>query len=207
MDPIVENNFQMHVYDRHNWEEKLRPIKVGGEVVANILSQKNGCDFHIEGIAQHVVLENDSAPTSAAVIKLDWKTSLKLNTVKHAREIITNSYMMGSLDPFLPAVLASVVEEKSLYKHSYGEFFELYGKFEQKHSFKKDAQTLAKMKELTGDKPKWSKEYRERGKTKLYPLPYAVRQILAHQGQNPNKLDEKNEDIRESIKLLRRWTR
>ena len=37
------------------------------------------------------------------------------------------------------------------------------------------------------------------------PLPYAVRNILAHVGSNPNRLDRDGNDIRMSIDLLKTW--
>ncbi len=207
MDPIVENTFSMSEIPDDSWEGFLRVMKAKGEQMASDISERNnGARHHIELIGQKIVRKRHAAPVAGAPFRLDWKTELKLEIVDHARTIITDSYIMGSLDPFLPAVLASVIKEESLYKHSYGEFFELYGKFEQKYGLKGPG-TRKKMEKLTDGKPEWSKEYFDGGRKKLYPLPYAVRQILAHQGQNPNKLDKNNKDIETSISLLNRWVK
>ena len=49
------------------------------------------------------------------------------------------------------------------------------------------------------------KPYTERGTERLDPLPYAVRNILAHSGTNPNSLDPEGEELRKSIELLTIW--
>ena len=54
---------------------------------------------------------------------------------------------------------------------------------------------------MKGEK-KYLKPYQDHGNTLLYPLPYAVRNILAHSGYNPNKLDQNGHELRTSIELL-----
>ena len=56
---------------------------------------------------------------------------------------------------------------------------------------------------VNGDK-KYMKCYKEHGKPRLVPLPYAVRNILAHR-DNPNTLNEEGKELRTSIELLRAW--
>ena len=57
---------------------------------------------------------------------------------------------------------------------------------------------------MNGDK-RFQKLYKEHGKWNYHPLPYAVRNILAHSGKNTNTLDEHGEELRSSIRLLRSW--
>ena len=37
-------------------------------------------------------------------------------------------------------------------------------------------------------------------------MPYAVRNILAHSGHNPNTLDANGNELRTAVDLLRQWT-
>ena len=57
---------------------------------------------------------------------------------------------------------------------------------------------------VNGDK-KYMKCYKEYGESRLVPLPYAVRNILAHTRDNPNTLDMEGKDLRTSIELLQSW--
>ena len=50
--------------------------------------------------------------------------------VESAKDMITNAYILDSLDSTFPAVLKSIIEGTGLYEYSIGEFFQLYGKFE-----------------------------------------------------------------------------
>ena len=49
------------------------------------------------------------------------------------------------------------------------------------------------------------KPYIERGRKRHDPLPYAVRNILSHVGNNPNTLDPEGKELRTSIELLKTW--
>ena len=100
--------------------------------------------------------------------------------VESARDSITKAHMLGSLDPGFLTVLAAIIEGKSLYEHSVGEFFQLYGKFEGKYQLTNQKKTKAKMEALVNGDKRYLKPYLEHGKSYLYPLPYAVRNILAH---------------------------
>ena len=61
------------------------------------------------------------------------------------------------------------------------------------------------MEALIGGDERYLKHYWEHGKERLYPLPYAVRNILGHAGNNPNRLDKAGIELRTSIELLRLW--
>ena len=69
----------------------------------------------------------------------------------------------------------------------------------------KGEQTRSKMEDLLARKTKYLKPTIDRGKQRMDPLPYAVRNILAHVGSNPNRLDRDGNDIRMSIDLLKTW--
>ena len=125
--------------------------------------------------------------------------------VESAREMITTAYKIDSLDPAFPHVLASIIEGKGLYEHSVGEFFELYGRFGEKYQLKKGSEVREKMAFLVNGDVEFLKRYKEYGKYKPVPLPYAVRNILAHPGTNPNDLDPELDEIRQSLNLLRTW--
>ena len=119
--------------------------------------------------------------------------------------MITKAYMLDSLDPAFPTVLRSIIEGKGLYEYSIGEFFQLYGRFEGKYQLAKGNDTRDKMEALVNGDKRYLKSYQEHGKSFQYPLPYAVRNILAHAGRNPNTLDPAGKDLRTSIELLRSW--
>ena len=144
-------------------------------------------------------------PLAAVSIEQDWKRAKNLDLANTARTLITQAYFLGSLDPALPSVLASIIEGRGLYEYGIGEFFLLYGKFEEKYGLFGGAKVRTKMAELLEGTKEFFKEYTERGKVHQYPLPYAVRNILAHAGNNPNVLDPNGNDLRTSIDLLKKW--
>lgn len=188
------------------WHEKLSAIKENSYQIANDLSIQ-GHRLVPKILGPREILCEDTVPLAIAIIEFDWRTSVRLKMVKCAIELISDAYVVNSLDSALPVVLASIIEGKGLYEHGIGEFFLLYGKFEQKFCTGNGRATRDKMVELIKDDESKMKLYTEGGKNKKVPLPYAVRNILAHQGTNPNKLDDKGEDIKKSIDLLRDWVK
>ena len=161
--------------------------------------------FVVEILAPQEVKGGDTVPLSAVVIHLDWKIATRLKMVESARDLITNAYIVDSLDPVFPTVLKSIIEGKGLYAHSIGEFFQLYGKFEGKYQLTNGTDTKDKMESLVNGDARYLKPYKVYGKSLPYPLPYAVRNILAHTGQNPNTLDGEGKELRTSVELLRSW--
>ena len=123
--------------------------------------------------------------------------------VESARDLITKAYMLGS-DSALPTVLTSVIKGKGLYEYGIGEFFLLYGKFQQQYRLT-DKDTRTKMEDLVNGDKRYLKPYKIRGKEQFVPLPYAVRNILSHVGNNPNTLDQEGKELRTSIDLLKSW--
>ncbi|MDE0199661.1 MAG: hypothetical protein OXK78_15765 [Caldilineaceae bacterium] len=192
------------LYPAAEWNRKLSALKVSGMRMANQMREQ-GNAFIVKILTTMVVKEGDTIPLRAVIIKLDWKVATRLEMVESATEMITKAYEIDSLDPALSHVLGSVIEGKGLYEHSIGEFFELYGRFEEKYQLKKGSDTRDKMASLVKGDKKYLKKYKEYKKWSFVPMPYAVRNILAHAGTNPNKLDQQGEEIRTSITLLKSW--
>ena len=191
------------VKPKHAWDEKMSAVRETGARVAREI-QEQGRAFDVQILAPREMCGDHAVPLSAVTLELDWKIAVRLEMVERARDIIASAYMLDSLDPALPTVLAAVIEGRGLFEHNIGEFFLLYGKFEQKHGIA-GKETGARMTKLVKGDPQWLKPYIERGKTIMQPLPYAVRNILSHAGTNPNSLDQNGNDLKRSIDLLRSW--
>ena len=189
---------------KHAWDQEMTAIKECGMRRAKRIRDE-GHAFHVEILAPREIHDGDSVPLTAAVVDLDWKITTKMQMAESARDVISNAYLLESLDPALPIVLASIIEGRGLYEHGIGEFFLLYGKFQQKYELTTGTQTEARMTGLVNGDERYLKPYIERGKTRLVPLPYAVRNILSHVGNNPNSLDQGGKELRTSIDLLRSW--
>ena len=192
------------VPSKASWKAKLDSIKKEGMLAANAM-RKRGHGFEVAVLAPREVVGEDTVPVSAVFLKLNWKLAMKREMVELARDFMSNAYICDALDPALPFILKSVIVEKGLYEHSVGEFFLRYGRFEQKYRLSKGSETRTKMLELTGGHLQYIKEYVERGTRRMDPLPYAVRNILSHVGNNPNRLDDDGNDLRVAIKLLKSW--
>ena len=152
-----------------------------------------------------------NTPLSAAILKLDWKLPIRREMVEHARDIITKALMLDSLDSATVAVLKGIIEGSGLYEYNIGEFFQLYGKFEGQYQVG-GTKTRDKMNELIKGNSEYMKGlYYSEGVTESMadsqPLPYAVRNILAHTGTDTNTLDPEGKDIRKSIELLHSWVK
>lgn len=196
-------NFGFTVMPPDSWQKKLLEIRRQGLAKSADLRDE-GRAFCVEILGSREVPGKD-VPLSAALLDLDWKLAAKLEMVESARDFITNACALDYLNGALPTVLKAIIEGRGLYEHSIGEFFLLYGKFEQKHNTQ-GWSTKKKMEELVGGDNQYMKSYTERDKTRAHPLPYAVRNILAHKGSNPNTLDQNGDDLRISVELLREWT-
>ena len=190
------------VKPKHEWDKTMSAVKEDGIRMAKHLREQDH-RFIVEVLAPKEVQGGDTVPVMGVVIALDWKIATKLDMVESARDMITKAYILGSLDPALPTILASIIKGKGLYEHSIGEFLQLYGTFEGRLTKEKD--TRATMETLVNGDKRYLKPYQERGTSRLDPLPYAVRNILAHSGHNPNTLDPEGTDLRTSIELLRSW--
>ena len=196
--------FKITVKPKETWDKKISLVRKSGARIERVFREK-GHKFHVEILGPREVRGGDTVPVSGVEIKLDWKIETRIKLVDAANSMIANAYLIDSLDPALPAVLGSVIEGKGLYEHGIGEFFLLYGKFEQKYKLKKGVETRSKMLDLLKGDGRYLRPYKERGKTRDDPLPYAVRNILSHVGKNPNTLDPQGDDLRTSVDLLKSW--
>ena len=185
-----------------SWKKDLSIIRMSGIRMANEL-RKSGHNFLVRILAPREVKGSDTVPLAGIKIDLNWKVETRLRMVESANNMIADAYLIDSLDPGFPAVLSSIIEGKGLYEHGIGEFFLLYGKFEQKHKLRNGKATRAKMLELIKGDKQYLRSYIDRGKTRNDPLPYAVKNILSHVGSNPNKFEV--EELRSSIILLKTW--
>ena len=101
-------------------------------------------------------------------------------------------------------VLTSIIKGEGLYQHNIGEFFLLYGRFQEKYQLATESQARTKMEALMNGGETYLKRYVERDKPNIVPLPWAVRQTLAHRSPE-NQLDAEGKELRTSIDLLRSW--
>lgn len=191
----------------NSWKEMIDGIRHRGLQLAEKL-RAQGHHFKVGILAPRLVGgEENTVPLSGVVLDLDWKIATRLEMIEIARDLITKSYCLGTLDNSLPSILKAVVEGKSLFEQNIGEFFLLYGKFEQKYQLSNGKEAREKMIDLVNGDSRYLKTYVERGGERLDPLPYAVRNILSHIGNNPNTLDQEGKDLIASIKLLKSWVK
>ncbi len=129
-------------------------------------------------------LEEDDVPLAAIEVRLDDPMlSLKMEIVKASITTTTKSNMLGSLDPALLNILRYVIKGERLYKHNIGEFFDLYGKFEERHKTRGSETKAVMIKLLEGKTENNYKKVKDRNGVFVkhaHPLPYAVRNHLAH---------------------------
>ena len=120
------------VKPKDSWAKKISSIRASGARKAREF-RAQGHKFHVEILGPREVQGGDSVPLAGVKIKLDWKIETRTKLVEAANDIIANAYLIDSLDPAIPTVLKSLIEGRGLYEHGIGEFFLLYGQFEQKH--------------------------------------------------------------------------
>ena len=187
---------------QESWDGMMERIRQEGIRMAEE-QREQGKSFKVAILAPRQVQGGAKVRMMGVTFALDWKMSTRLEMIELARDLITKSYVLDELDFSLLIVLGTIIEGKSLYEHSIGEFFELYGRFEQEHKTK-GPKTKAKMMDLVDGDSRYLKDIiTEGGKVFEQPLPYGVRNILAHKGTDPNTLEK--DDIRTSIELLESW--
>ena len=182
-----------------DWEDRVR--KQGIKRAEALI--KGGRKLDVMILAPTEVRGGDTVQLARVITKPDWKIVAKHELVDLATEFISKAYLIGLLDTALPKIFSSIIEERGIYEYNIGEFFLLYGMFEQKYGLSKSTQTMEKMLEFIGGEEKSLKVYVDRKKTLQYPLPYAVKNILSHIGNNPNSLTE--EELKDSVDLLKKW--
>ena len=132
----------------------------------------------------------------------------KLKLVRLCNDALYQAYKLDLPIAGVPRALASMVQGNGVYLDSIGEFFELYGRFEQMLGLTDDykqEQVKDEMRSRLGDDAvQHSREYVRGGSTSLTPLPLYVRNVLAHQGTNSaNSLHDG--DVSTAIRLLKEW--
>ena len=132
----------------------------------------------------------------------------KLKLVQLCNDALAQAYKLNVPIAGVPRVLGSMVQGKGLYLDSIGEFFELYGRFEQMLGLtdaygQRDIEEEMQLR-LGDDALQHSREYVRGGAKTLTPLPLFVRNVLAHQGTNTaNSL--RDGDVSTAIRLLKDW--
>ena len=191
----------MKVIPQDEWDGKVAVVRQKGERFAREM-RLQGKRFKAAILAPKEVPGGAEFAMQAVVIQRDWKVAAKLEMVEDANNFLTKARQIDIFHPDLLGALKSVLEEEPLPMHSIGEFFILYGRFEQKYGLSKAKEIIEKMEELMKGGKVHLKEY---DKNKKYPLPYAARNILAHIGTNPNTLLVKELDLAKN--LLEDWLR
>ena len=203
-DNVLNARAEMFSLNEQEWSQKMALIQSHGHLIAERM-RKEGHGMAMELLAPREIQDVDSPILSAVGFPVDWKTATRLDMVKSANEILSNAWLLGPVDGALPVILAQVIEGKSLYEHGIGEFFELYGLFEGKYQVS-GADAEAKMNELlNGDEESLKYYCNDKENWRLAPLPYAVRNTLAHKGTTKNRLDEERNELNMAIGLLKSW--
>ncbi|MCY3819133.1 MAG: hypothetical protein OXH52_07205 [Gammaproteobacteria bacterium] len=186
------------------WDGEVAELRAAGLREANRL-RRRGRKF-LPVILAPDAMRGGGRPAQfgAASLALDWKIAAKLQIVGLVRSLLTKMYMIESLDPSLAPVLGAALEGKGLFEHNIGEFFLLYGRFEQMYGVAKGAEVRAKMVEILKGDTGYFKTYQERGKDRSGPLPYVVRNVLSHIGNSPTTVTR--EELRQAVDLLKGWT-
>ena len=143
-------------------------------------------------------------------IPRDGQQGGKLKLVKLSNALLLQAHKVGVPIAGVAGVLGSMIEMRGFYLDSVGEFFQLYGRFEQMLGSADDykqSKIEREMKDRLGDDvTQHSREYIRSGRKSLTPLPLYVRNVLAHQGTNPENLLGDG-DLQTAIRLLRDWLR
>ena len=193
---------EMFILEKREWSQKMERIQAYGNIVAKRMNEE-GHQLVMRVLAPKEIQATDSVALRAVGFNADWRAATRIEMVEAANDIYTKAWSLGPVDKALPEILAQIIEGKSLYEHSIGELFQLYGEFEGKYQVAY-RDTEAKMMDFVNGDERWLKDYREGNKTRRVPLPYAARNILAHVN-NPNTLDMQGGELTTSIELLRSW--
>lgn len=206
----VTADVEIQIIPYHQWDEYLAPMVEKSRSMAENMRQ-GGDSFYVRILAPKVirgrkgeeVSAQDQITLASVVAEFDDDVSIRDKMVDHAREIITLSYAMGNNEPALPIALSALIEGKGLFEYNIGEFFLLYGRFEGSIG---PENLISEMESLVGDDDGCRRPIRERGVMKFRPLPYVIRQTLAHFGSgNPNWKKVSRDDVKQSVDLLKKW--
>lgn len=194
---------------KNSWDDKMAAVRKEGQIAAEEHA-KEGRHFDVAILGPREILGRSDRPVQlgSVMLPLDWRLAKRREMVDVARNFIDAAYVLDECyDPSLPSVLAATIEGRSLFEYGIGEFFLLYGRFEQKYKAYSGDKAKEKMITLVAGKQEHMKLYKHRSLPNgqgFVPLPYAVRNILAHSG-NPNTLDKEGKELLQAIVLLKEW--
>ena len=186
-DTIKPPAYNLNVIPKDKWDGKVAGVRQKGERFAEKM-QRQGKSLPLAIIGPKEVPVDAEFRAQGVEIQLNWKAAAKLKMVEDANNFLTKARQVDIFHPDLLDDLRSVLEENPLPKHSIGEFFILYGRFQQEYRLSTSKGTKNKMEELMKRGEVHRKDYEEDGQNKTGPLPYVVRNILAHLGTNNNIL-------------------
>ena len=201
--------YEFRQLTKKSWDEKIAAIKKDGQIAAEE-RVKEDRQFDIAILGPREILGRSDRPVQlgSVMLPLDWRLAKRREMVDVARDFIDAAYVLDeSYDPSLPSVLAATIEGRSLFEYGIGKFFLLYGRFEQKYKAYDGNKAKKKMIALVAGKQEHMKLYKDRSVPNgqgFVPLPYAVRNILAH-SRNPNTLDNGGKELLQAIALLEEW--
>ena len=203
-----------------SWQRKLSNAKAKG--LKDLRSRGRLDDeFDVSILAPFEMRGNgrESTAVAAALVEHDWKYARKMQMVDWGRKLINEAYFLGTLTEELPSAIAKAIQgdlpsdelsqlalaEKRVkgdmeIMQLKSELNEWYVQFEGIHKGK--GAVLAAMKQLSGSESKYWKPFRQRGKEQSVPLPYAIRNSIAH--HNPNN-EWSIDELRTAVALLKQW--
>ncbi len=139
------------IHTEESWAEKVAALRRDGMRAANRM-RAQGNRFIVRILSPNEMRGGDTIPLGGVVLKLDWEIATRLEMIESARDLIAKAYILDSLDRGLPTVLKSIIEGKGLYEHNIGEFFLLYGRFQEKYQLSTEKQTKPESTEGVGNK-------------------------------------------------------
>lgn len=186
---------------KEDWDRK-KALAMEEGLIASREHAESGYSSEYAILGPKEIPEGRQALFAAARLEFGCNLATKRKMVELANEFLDMAHLLNEGPQSLPMVLAATIEERGLLEHSIGEFFLLYGRFEREYEASNSKLAKAKMMELIGDKPEMMKLYQDRHGQSWVPLPFAIRNILAH-SDNPNELVV--EELWQAIQLLHQW--
>lgn len=221
----VEVSVPVRLVPVEEWENSRNEIKEQGRMIAT-LKREQGEILGLESGREVLpsILCSKEGPggieTQLAAVMLDvngdkgWKLSKKVELVEDINNVLAKLELIDLLYPQLPIILGAVLEEKGLAQYSIGEFWLLYGKFEErtKNEPGKTDDKIRKRLEESGRTDETNTKFYKLKKDvipetneiieKPQPLPYVVRNILGHIGTDKAGNTLNSDELKNAIQLL-----
>lgn len=201
-DPKIPPGNKINLISQDEWDRKVAVVRQKGERFAKEMHSQ-GKPFKIAHLGPKEFPKDAGFQLHPLTIQHDWKAVTKLEMVKDANNFLAKARQIDIFHPDVVASLRSVLEENPLPMHSIGEFFILYGRFQQEYGLSTSERTKNKMEELMKGGEVHRKEYEEDGQNKTAPLPYFARNFLAHLGTDKNKFLP--EELDRAKEMLAAW--